>query len=107
MRSNERYFADIRHAIRDFYQPGDQLRLACQYRESRKCEMCGGMVDIVNCYDMRNVRSGKVLVCGAKCIARYAEVIAQMGQTPARDRHLYPSTPLGGHFFRRVLSHAF
>lgn len=82
MRSDERYFADIRHAIRNFYRPGDQLRLVRQYRESRKYEMCGGMVDIVNCYDLRNVRSGEIIVCGEKCIARYADVIAQMGQTP-------------------------
>jgi hypothetical protein len=64
MRSDERYFADIRHAI-------------------RRCEMCGAMVDIINCYDLRNTRTGKVIVCGEKCIARYAEVIAQTGQTPS------------------------
>lgn len=82
MRSDERYFADIKHAIRDFYRPGDELRLVCQYRESCKCQMCGGMVDITNCYDLRNTRTGKIIVCGEKCIVRYAEVIAQMGETP-------------------------
>jgi hypothetical protein len=82
MRTDERYFADIRHAIRDFYRPGDQLRLVRQYRDSRKCQMCGGIVDIFNCYDLQNVRSGQIIVCGEKCIARYGEVIAQMGHTP-------------------------
>ncbi len=82
MRTEERYFADIRHAIRDFYRPGDRLRLVRQYRESRKCQMCGGIVDITNCYDLQNLRTGKIMVCGEKCIARYAEVVAQMGHTP-------------------------
>jgi hypothetical protein len=40
------------------------------------------MVDITNCYDLRNTRTGKIIVCGEKCIVRYAEVIAQMGETP-------------------------
>src|SRR5438132_321323 len=81
MRSEEQYFADIRRAIRGFYCPGDQLRLVRQYSELRKCGMCGGVVDIRKCYDLRNVRTGKIIVCGEKCIARYAEVIAQIGRT--------------------------
>jgi hypothetical protein len=83
MRSDERYFADIRHAIRDFYRPGDRLRLVRQYTDSRKCEMCGGIVDITNCYDLQNLRTGKLIVCGERCIARYAEVITLMGQAPS------------------------
>jgi hypothetical protein len=83
MRHTKNYFADFRRAIRDYYHPGDQLRLVRQYREARKCEMCGGMVDIKNCYDLRNLRSGKVIVCGQICIARFADVVVQMGQTPS------------------------
>jgi hypothetical protein len=83
VRTDEQYFVDIRQAIRNYYRPGDQLRLDRLYREARKCQMCGGMVDILNCYDLRNVRTGEVMVCGERCIARYAEVIAQMGETPS------------------------
>jgi hypothetical protein len=82
MRTDERYFSDIRHAIRDFYQPGDRLVLVRQYSDQRKCQMCGGIVDIANCYDLQNLRTGNVMVCGEKCIARYAEVIIKMGYTP-------------------------
>jgi hypothetical protein len=82
MRSDEQYFADIRHAIRDFYRPGDKLLLLRHYSESCKCQMCGGTVDITNCYDLQNARTGKIMICGQRCIVRYAEVIAQMGQTP-------------------------
>jgi hypothetical protein len=82
-RTDEQYFADIREAIRDFYRPGDRLWLVRYYRESRKCQMCGNFVDITNCYDLRNTRSNQVIVCGERCIARYAEVIAKMGQVPA------------------------
>jgi hypothetical protein len=85
MRSEKQFFADIRHSIRDFYKPGDQLHLVRHYevKEARKCEMCGGMVSIFECYDLRNNRTGEVIVCGRRCISRYADVVDQMDQIPS------------------------
>lgn len=84
VRSDDCYLADIRAVLQYFYQPGDSLALVRSFHDLRmqKCEMCGGKVDIIKSFELRNVRSGKSIICGRKCIVKYAIVLKQMNQTP-------------------------
>lgn len=50
--------------------------------QTRKCEMCGGIVDIRNCYELENQRSKERVLCGRNCIVKYAIVLKRLGQTP-------------------------
>jgi hypothetical protein len=44
--------------------------------------MCGNMVDIWNCYELQNVRSGEKIICGCKCIVKSAAILRTMDQSP-------------------------
>ncbi len=88
IRSDELYFADIRAVLAHFYRPGDFLILVRQFYEARKCEMCGGKVDIKRCFELRNRRSGEKIVCGRMCIVKYAKVLEEMQEEP---RIIFPA----------------
>src|SRR5262249_23577126 len=81
-RSDERYFADIRAALVNFYRPGDALTLTRRFYDARKCEMCGGKVDIRKCFELQNDRTKERIVCGRNCIIKYANVVEQMLEQP-------------------------
>jgi hypothetical protein len=82
IRTDEQYFADIRAVLHKFYQPGDKLSLVRFFTEPRKCQMGGKKVDIWNCYELRNERSGERIICGCNCIIKYATVLRLIDQTP-------------------------
>jgi hypothetical protein len=88
VRSDERYFADIRAVLKRFYRPGDSLQLVRRFSESRKCQMCGDKVDIHSCFELRNARTGKAIICGRNCIVKYAVVVEAMNETP---RIIFPA----------------
>lgn len=81
-RSDEQYFADIRAVLGKHYQSGDTLTLLRQFRKACKCQMCGDKVDILNCFELRNDRTKKTIVCGRQCIVKYAIVVEHMSQQP-------------------------
>jgi hypothetical protein len=83
VRTDAEYHADIRTVLLKFYQPGDMLYLVRFFKESRKCQMCGGKVPIWNCYELRNERSGERIICGRNCIVKYAVVLRMIGENPA------------------------
>jgi hypothetical protein len=82
VRSDERYFADIRAVLEKFYKAGDTLTLIRRFSETRKCQMCGDKVDIWNCFELQNDRTKQRIVCGRNCIVKYATVVEQMNQQP-------------------------
>jgi hypothetical protein len=82
VRTDEQYYADIRTVLQKFYQAGDMLYLVRFFKQPRKCQMCGDKVDIWNCYELRNERSGETIICGCNCIVKYATVLRLMDQTP-------------------------
>ena len=76
--------ADIRALLEKFYRPGDTLRLVRSFKvkEPLKCQMCGDIVSIWNCYELRNKRTGQSIICGCNCIVKYANVVRIMGEVP-------------------------
>jgi hypothetical protein len=81
-RTDEQYFADIRKVLSGFYQPGDVLTCTRHFVEPGKCQMCGGWVDIWNCFELENERSKQRIICGRECIVKYANVVSRMDQSP-------------------------
>jgi hypothetical protein len=81
-RTTEQYETDIRAVLRTFCERGDRLHLTNIFNGKQKCEMCGRIMDIRRCYELRNGRSGQAIICGSRCIVNYAIVLQQMGLNP-------------------------
>jgi hypothetical protein len=82
VRSDERYFADIRAVLEKFYKAGDSLFLVRVFYEQRKCQMCGDKVDIFKCFELQNARTKNTIICGRNCIVKYAIVVRKMKEVP-------------------------
>ncbi len=80
MYRTEKYLVDVSKSkgLQEF-RTGDSLEVKTISYQWRKCELCGEIVDILRCFELRNSRSKKAIVCGGRCVWRCTEVLETMG----------------------------